>query len=355
MTAASDIEALDDLWSEIEDSYGTMAVDERLSRLLRSNSVSHRFATVTQIAGHYFDRGRNPLVMQSSAAEPGAWDARSYCSNVIVPWLRGHDSPLGTSPDPYVNNPLRRPLIVAAPAGVRPHTLQLWQALHGVLSETLRNPEKASEQLLQCLAILRRLVDEQDNPLTLPPLISPQSTLRITDEFLAVRSGGDRGLAIVWAAFEIFFKDALNLARVERAAINSADAASGRPGDVNCYAVNDELVLSVEVKERSLSLADATDSFAKLVYDQGFRLLFSVPALEHVDASAISAAAISQFKKGVTVHFAGPAELLRVGLLISEPESASLFLRAVEGSLTRYNNQPSNRQAWRDIVRDIIS
>ena len=113
MTAASDIEALDDLWSEIEDSYGTMAVDERLSRLLRSDSVSHRFATVTQIAGHYFDRGRNPLVMQSSAAEPGAWDARSYCSNIIVPWLRQHDSPLGTSPDPYVNNPLRRPLIVA--------------------------------------------------------------------------------------------------------------------------------------------------------------------------------------------------------------------------------------------------
>ena len=87
---------------------------------------------------------------------------------------------------------------------MRPHTLQLWQALHEVLGETSRNSEKASEQLRQCLAILRRLVDEQDNPLTLPPLISPQSTLRIVYEFLVVRSGGDRGLAIVWAAFEIF-------------------------------------------------------------------------------------------------------------------------------------------------------
>ena len=238
---------------------------------------------------------------------------------------------------------------------MRPHTLQLWQALHGALIETSQSADKSAEQLLQCLAILRRLVDEQDNPLTLPPLISPQSTLRIADEFLAVRSGGDRGLAIVWAAFEIFFKDALNLARVERAAINSADAASDRFGDVNCYDVNDELVLSVEVKERSLSLADAADSFAKLVYDQGFRFLFSVPALEQVDESAISADAVSEFKKGVPVHFAGPAELLRVGLLINEPEAASLFLRAVEGSLTCYNNQPSNRQAWRDIVRDIIS
>ena len=91
------------------------------------------------------------------------------------------------------------------------------------------------------------------------------------------------------------------------------------------------------------------------MYDQGFRLLFSVPALKHVDESAISAAAISEFKKGLPVHFVGPVEPLRVGLLISEPEAASLCLRAVEGSLTRYNNQPSNRQAWRDIVRDIIS
>ena len=191
--------------------------------------------------------------------------------------------------------------------------------------------------------------------MTLPALISPQSTLRIVDEFLAVRSGGDRGLAIVWAAFETFFKNALGLAGVERAAINSADASSGRFGDVNCYDVNDELVLSVEVKERSLSLADATDSFAKLVYDKCSRFLFSVPSLEHVDESAISAAAISEFKKGVTVHFVGPTELLRVGLLIGEPESASLFLRAVEESLTRYNNQPSNRQAWREIVRDTVS
>ena len=123
---------------------------------------------------------------------------------------------------------------------------------------------------------------------------------------------------------------------------------------MNCYNVKDDLVLSVEVKERSLSLADATDSFAKLIYDQKFRFLFSAPTLEHVDASAISAAAILEFKKGVTVHFVSPSELLRVGLLISEPESASLFLAAVEGSLTKYNNQPSNRQAWRDIVRDTI-
>ena len=351
---SSDIETLDDLWSEIEGSYEAMAVDERLSKLLRSNSISHRFATVTQIAGHYFDRARNPLVMQSSAAEAGAWDARSYCSNIIVPWLRGHDSPLGTSPDPYVNNPLRRPLIVAAPNGVRSHTLQLWQALHGVLIETSQSSEKVSAQLLQCLAILRRLVDEQDNPLILPLLVSPQSTLKIVDEFLAVRSGGDRSLAIVWAAFEIFFKNALGLTRIERAAINSADASSGLFGDVNCYNVKDDLVLSVEVKERSLSLADATDSFAKLIYDQKIRFLFSAPTLEHVDASAISAAAILEFKKGVTVHFVSPSELLRVGLLISEPESASLFLAAVEGSLTKYNNQPSNRQAWRDIVRDTI-
>ena len=92
----------------------------------------------------------------------------------------------------------------------------------------------------------------------LPPLISPGSLLRIAAECLAVRSGGDRGLAIVWAAFEIFFKNALDLARVERAAINWADAKSGQPDDVNCYDVNDELVLSVEMKERSLSPAETS-------------------------------------------------------------------------------------------------
>lgn len=44
-----------------------------------------------------------------TANSPDAWEARSFWSAVIVPWVADNHDVLGKSPDSYVKNSLRRP------------------------------------------------------------------------------------------------------------------------------------------------------------------------------------------------------------------------------------------------------
>jgi len=52
-------------------------------------------------------------------------------------------------------------------------------------------------------------------------------------------------------------------ARIESQGVNESDVASGVTGDVMCYDENDQMVLAVEVKDRTLTLADVRTSTRK--------------------------------------------------------------------------------------------
>ena len=67
---------------------------------------------------------------------------------------------LGTSPDPYVNNPLRRPRL---DAGYEPgRDRRLWERLVGILNEVEEHddPELTETRLRQCLASLAKRYNE---------------------------------------------------------------------------------------------------------------------------------------------------------------------------------------------------
>lgn len=83
--------------------------DCEIDRLVNSKLVSIRYAIFTQMLGKIASNKRSLLSLQlGSERSPGSWDARSFCSQVIVPWVADNHDVLGKSPDPYVNNPLRR-------------------------------------------------------------------------------------------------------------------------------------------------------------------------------------------------------------------------------------------------------
>ena len=48
------------------------------------------------------------MAIQLGDGSEGAWDARSFAKDVIVPWEIENNHFLGESGDPYVSKPLRR-------------------------------------------------------------------------------------------------------------------------------------------------------------------------------------------------------------------------------------------------------
>ena len=110
--APSGLEILRSMWNDVLGNPAE-APDPTIDQLIRCPVVSIRYALLTQLLGKAVDESRDALSIQrgdaSTADESGRWDARSFCSANVVPWVNESGQVLGTSPDPYVNNPLRRP------------------------------------------------------------------------------------------------------------------------------------------------------------------------------------------------------------------------------------------------------
>ena len=330
-----------------------MEIDERLSKILRSKSVAHRFALITQLAGSFLDPKRNLLALQIASGIKGAWDPRSFCGKIVVPWLRNHKSPLGNSADPYVSNPLRRPTVSPKPEGVKPSSYPLWSTLHKVLSEAEADQAITKKFLEQSICILIRMIDEQDLPLKVPSRVAPAAIQFVVEQFLSVGSGGDRAVAVSAAIFQELLAEHLGIERVERNVVNAADASTQAAADVCCFDYQNNLLLAVEVKERSLSFEDVRSSFEKVANTALGKFVFAAPVVEKVDASKVRDFEQAAFRKEKRSIFHVTVEgLLATSLLMSSEESHIRLIRGVDAMLTKYNTQPANRQTWRDLVND---
>ena len=231
------------------------AIDDGINELINCNVVSVRYALLTQLLGKLADHGRDALSIQrgdaGTAEAAGRWDARSFCQANVVPWVAEAGQVLGTSPDPYVNNPLRRPRL---DAGYEPRRDRaLWDELVDTLNvvQELDDPAYTETRLRQCLAALVRKYNALTVQFDVPHRISLEATLALVASYLNEPSGGERPQVVAAALMRAIGERFGIFDRVDRQAINEADAAAGRPGDIICYS-NDVQVFAWKSKTAPL-------------------------------------------------------------------------------------------------------
>lgn len=156
-------------------------IDEGIEELINCSVVSLRYALLTQLLGKLTDHSRDALSIQRGGAETaestGRWDARSFCQANVVPWVSEAGQVLGTSPDPYVNKPLRRNRLDQYPSAVR--NRPLWDELAAVLSgvQDRDDLEYTETRLRQCLASLVQKYNALSVQFDVPQRISLEATL----------------------------------------------------------------------------------------------------------------------------------------------------------------------------------
>ena len=234
----SPLERLREMWLAVL-AAPNPSIDDDIDGLITSSVVSIRYALLTQLLGKLSDHSRDALSIQrgeaATAEDAGRWDARSLCQTNVVPWVSETGQVLGTSPDPYVNNPLRRPRLDAGYESRRDRLL--WDRLVAMLREVQErnDPDYTEIQLRYCLASLARQYNALVVSFDVPQRISLNATASIVLDYLAESSGGERPQIIVAALMRTIGQRFGIFDRVERQAINEADIAGGRPGDVVCY------------------------------------------------------------------------------------------------------------------------
>ena len=327
-------------------------VDEALDELINCRVVSIRYALLTQLLGKYCDAGRDVLSIQRGDSETaeaaGRWDARSFCQSYVVPWVAEVGQVLGTSPDPYVNNPLRRPRLDAGHDALRDQVM--WGKLAEILGEVQQqdNPEFTEQQLRKCLASLVQKYNALNVQFDVPQRISLENTVGAVAQYLDEPSGGERPQIIVAALMRIIGNKFGLFDQVIRQAINEADAVSGRPGDVVCY-LDGEEVLAVEVKDRALELQDVETVIIKARRSNVTEVLFA-NTTPRQDAPEIAERVQREFGLGINIYDLEIEMLLRVTLTVAGEESRTEFLTIVGQELNERVTQPSHKVAWQEIL-----
>ena len=330
-------------------------IDDGIDELINCDVVSVRYALLTQLLGKLTNDSRDALSIQrgdtDTAESAGRWDARSFCQANIVPWVAEAGQVLGTSPDPYVNNPLRRPRLDSGyePRRNRP----LWDRLVEVLGAVQEqdNPAYTETRLRQCLASLVRKYRELDVQFDVPQRISLDVAISLAAAYLAEPSGGERPQIIVAALMRTIGARFGIFDRVARQAINEADAAGARPGDVICY-LGDRQVFAVEVKDRTVTLQDVDTAIGKARRSDVTEVLFA-SASSQPDDPAISERVAREFGLGVNIYQLEIEPLLRVVLTIAGEASRAQFLTLVGEELNDRVTQPAHKLAWQDLLRNL--
>ena len=342
---------LDAEWAKVV-SENDMTSDVRMDILANSKTVAIRYALVTQLLGKIADPSRNLLDLQLAASGPGAWDARSFATAVVVPWVADNQHVLGTSLEPYASKPLRRERLERAMPNVRDK--QGWAQLVCLLDELEGAGQPALvEAFRRVLRALVRRLAAQTFGYAIPQRISLPAMSAMLDTFLSTPSGGLRPLAVTTALLRTIGTAFGVFSRVEGQGINEADAAGGAPGDVLCYCHDhpERLCLVVEVKDIDLTFAHVQSSTRKAKQaDVGLtNLLFAVPAVQLSDREAIAALTRREWAAGLNVYTAGVVPLMDAAFMLLPDGWRIDLLRAIGAELDERQDQAA-RRSWHDLL-----
>lgn len=346
-------EWLDGAWDRVLET-GIREPDTEIDRLVNSSVLSIRYAILTQMLGKIADANRSLLSLQLGAkGSQGAWDARSFCSAVIVPWVADNHDVLGRSPDPYVNNPLRRQRLDEGTHKLR--NKEEWDALVAFLAPLDTGGRiKLEAAFIRCLESVGRRLAAQAFGYQVPIRVSLPQMIRILEEFLAEASGGLRPLVVTVAMMTVLGRAFPLFASVLSQGLNEADSSSGAPGDVMCMDSNGNMVLAIEVKDRALTLADVRSSIQKArasTYPLS-NLLFASPSIQDDDRDAINQNMESAWASGLNISQIDVVDLANATFALLPEEWRPKLLREIGTELDERADH-AHRRAWHDLLSDI--
>lgn len=340
---------LNEQWTDILDEAESSA-DPELDRFVDSTILTIRYAIVTQLLGKVADHSRSLLSLQASDIRPGAWDPRSFCKRIIVPWVGENHAVLGTSTDPYVSKPLRRPSITdSSPTRQREGE---WQALASYLHNLEQEDQAGIEREFQrCLRSIARRLRRQQFDYPVPLRISHDRLDELIDSLMRVPSGGLHPMVVSAASLRVLGRAFSLYSKVVSQGVNEADVATGMPGDIACYD-DARIVLVVEVKDRTLTLVDLRDSVTKALNSGEIEnLLFAVPRLDESDRDSIKAKIEGQWASGLNIYHLDIRSLVSAAFVLLEEHWRTELLREIGRELDNRGVYAS-RERWRLLLAE---
>jgi hypothetical protein len=325
----------------------------KISQAVNHKQVAYRFLLPIQLLGKVTEPSLDCRSMQAGANRPGAWNARTLGSEVVAPWNARQAHVLGTSTDPYVGNPARRPMMTADTTGLKDKAG--WLMHLSILNEVETRNDYEFTLAMFRQVLLEVIHRQQDLTFTyaVPARLSLPATLNLCNEYLAEKSGGDRALSLAGALFAVVGRAFGLFASVRRGEINAADRQTGMAGDLECVAVDGRITLMVEVKDRKLTIQDFEGTLLKARSREIKEIFILAHGVEAASDAVIRECATSAYATGENVYVFDFLELARSVLALGSESLRRAFVVEVGVQLDKFATQPMNRLRWKQLLESV--
>lgn len=242
-------------------------VGKAITEVLRGTHKTYKYVLFTALLAKATNEDVDALSLQAGDNSKGAYDARSLCHGVVVPFEREYiPHSLGDSNEPYLNKParfLRISMDNAVRAGKDAITLS---SLIDIISQ-INTKEEAEKYLSSAIAVLKEINAEYDAQFSVELATSEsdsevQNILDFINRASENACEGEMSPLIVATLESICFPSRMVVAHK----VNECGASSKEVGDIDIFVKEDgRLVLlsAIEVKDKDFTEADVQHAISK--------------------------------------------------------------------------------------------
>lgn len=272
-------------------------ITTNIETILSASHKTYKYVLITGVLAKASNAKANPIVLQAGADLKGAYDARSLCHNVLVPFERDFlRSILGGSNEPFLNKPARFTHLSKNNAVRRGRDKEILLLLIETLS-SIKTSTQAKQYLACAFNFLRSKIEEvilrDDRDIEYNPTLLEIYEFSI--KFIDKSHEGETS-AIIVGALESMIHEAFNVdCTIKTHKVNQSGASSKEVGDIDVF-VNKKFSHSIEVKDKNFTSYDLEHAFNKIIKNKGNKGAFIYGPHANFDKKAILGK-IKQFEK----------------------------------------------------------
>lgn len=253
------------------------ALETKIEQILRHTHLTYKYILLNGMLAKATNSDANPLVLQAGSSLQGAFDARSLCHAVVVPFEQTVlEKRLGGSNEPFLNKPARFPQLSLDNAVRRGKDRETLERLIAVC-ETVNNTGDGGEALV---AVLSHILKLESRVITFDDtrfqsFASKRAILGLI-ESLVVRSCEGESLALsVAILFELLAKAQGGNLHVFSHPVNQSGASSNEISDVDVFEADGETPrYCCEAKDKPYTRADIDHAVGKVADNKHSSMLF---------------------------------------------------------------------------------
>jgi len=246
-------------------SFANDSIGESIKDILSGTHKTYKYLLVNALLAKSVSQKVDPFSLQAGDDSKGAYDARSLCHQVLVPFERKfYTGSLGGSNEPFLNKPARFKRL-AYDNAVRPGNDKNTLGKLIRLLELIKTKEQAFKYLATSIAVMAEIYQKIEPKYHLEKLPigkegNVQTILDYVSELCNKTFGGETCVLVV-ATIEAYHWKGKGQVRAHK--VNESGSSSKEIGDIDIFDKNGTVLSSIEVKDKQFSKEDVDHAIRK--------------------------------------------------------------------------------------------